>query len=440
MLLSENEPIKILGFENNDLGGGAHVVNVIKVEKDKTNPKVFNVYIYDNREPDSSSIIKINTLENNGNGTWFYSSLPDWGGDSLFYLIDPSISYLSNPSFDNINNNKKTIALYDTLIQIFNQESQDILIYDNLGNNSGFVNDTLFRNIPNSTADIIPSGIKLAPYSYTLTPGEYSILLKGFKSETIQLGLFTGNKSFSYERYNATSSQTDKLNFDDGVSVSNPDPEVKTISLLNIQDETTHDKLFAFSSLEMAQNDSVKIENLGSDNFKLISYGSTKNYDIELNYVSQLELGRFINANIDLPSNSSHIFVPEWNNVTNSQLVILEDLGNNGTIDDTLRVNNIITNTEEEFVPLPDKYFLAQNYPNPFNPSTLIKYEIKNDAMVTLKVYNILGKEVASLVNEIKRAGRYEIEFNGSNLSSGIYYYRLDAGEFSETRKMLLIK
>ncbi|MFZ1322143.1 MAG: T9SS type A sorting domain-containing protein, partial [Ignavibacteria bacterium] len=215
---------------------------------------------------------------------------------------------------------------------------------------------------------------------------------------------------------------------------------VKIISLLNIQDETTFEKVFAFSSLDLAQNDSVKIENLGSDNFKLISYGTTKNYDIELNYGSQTEQGRFMNVNIPLPSNSSHTFIPNWNNVTTSQLVILQDIGNNGTIDDTIRVINIITNTEQGSLILPDNYSLYQNYPNPFNPSTVIKYDIKNSGLVSLKVYNVLGSEVASLVNEVKQAGRYEVEFNGLNLNSGIYYYRLQAGEYTETKKMLLLK
>ncbi|MBK7157093.1 MAG: T9SS type A sorting domain-containing protein [Ignavibacteria bacterium] len=91
-------------------------------------------------------------------------------------------------------------------------------------------------------------------------------------------------------------------------------------------------------------------------------------------------------------------------------------------------------------IEIPGNYKLYQNYPNPFNPSTKIKYDIKIDGLVTLKVYNILGSEVASLVSEVKQAGRYEVEFNGSNLGSGVYYYRLQAGDFSETKRMLLLK
>jgi len=88
---------------------------------------------------------------------------------------------------------------------------------------------------------------------------------------------------------------------------------------------------------------------------------------------------------------------------------------------------------------------LEQNYPNPFNPSTKIKYSIppniqREISNVSLKVYDVLGNIVATLVNEEKPAGNYEIEFDASNLSSGIYYYRLVTGSFTDTKKMILLK
>jgi hypothetical protein len=88
------------------------------------------------------------------------------------------------------------------------------------------------------------------------------------------------------------------------------------------------------------------------------------------------------------------------------------------------------------------KYALSQNYPNPFNPSTLISYELPLTGLVTLKVYDLLGREVATLVNEEKPAGSYNAQFTMNNvqLSSGIYFYKLQAGEFVETKKMILLK
>ena len=83
---------------------------------------------------------------------------------------------------------------------------------------------------------------------------------------------------------------------------------------------------------------------------------------------------------------------------------------------------------------------LVQNYPNPFNPFTTIQYSIPKQSIVTLRVYDVLGNEVAALVNEEKTAGTYEINFNASALSSGIYYYRLQAGSFVQTKKLVLLK
>ncbi|HQF42775.1 MAG TPA: T9SS type A sorting domain-containing protein [Ignavibacteriaceae bacterium] len=85
-------------------------------------------------------------------------------------------------------------------------------------------------------------------------------------------------------------------------------------------------------------------------------------------------------------------------------------------------------------------YSLSNNYPNPFNPSTTIKYQIPKSGLVTLKVYNVLGKEITTLVNEEKSVGSYEITFDASGLSSGIYFYKLSADNFQQTKKMILLK
>jgi hypothetical protein len=85
-------------------------------------------------------------------------------------------------------------------------------------------------------------------------------------------------------------------------------------------------------------------------------------------------------------------------------------------------------------------YSLSQNYPNPFNPSTSIKFEIPQSTFVKIIVYDVLGEEVATLLNEEKIAGTYEVNFNVKNLSSGIYFYTIYAGEFTSTKKMVLMK
>ncbi len=86
------------------------------------------------------------------------------------------------------------------------------------------------------------------------------------------------------------------------------------------------------------------------------------------------------------------------------------------------------------------EYAISQNYPNPFNPSTTINYQIPKSGLVSLKVYDINGNEVANLVNETKETGRYSVEFNAKNLASGVYFYRIISGDFVQTKKMAILK
>lgn len=89
---------------------------------------------------------------------------------------------------------------------------------------------------------------------------------------------------------------------------------------------------------------------------------------------------------------------------------------------------------------IPSEFLLSQNYPNPFNPSTLIEYGIPGPTLVKLTVYNELGTEVGVIVNKIQPAGNYSVKFDGSNLASGIYFYKLETPEFIQTKKMILVK
>ena len=139
-----------------------------------------------------------------------------------------------------------------------------------------------------------------------------------------------------------------------------------------------------------------------------ISYPLTvrvENIDIRL----QDETGRTINANL---KSGEDIVV---NDVTINKLMVSGEL-------------------------IPDKYALEQNYPNPFNPSTKIIYSIPEDGFVKLAVYNLLGEEVARIVSNVQKSGRYEVNFNANGLSSGVYVYRIEAENFSASKKLMLMK
>jgi len=172
-------------------------------------------------------------------------------------------------------------------------------------------------------------------------------------------------------------------------------------------------------------------------------------------------------VNIDLPFNNGNngtpvAVSPEWTDVVTIHFDIVDPNGapnlswlttssfwgiydaDNSTLWETGEFQDLPTSVEQ-VSDLPTKYELVQNYPNPFNPSTKIRYSVpivgtSLKKSVQLKVYDILGNEVATLVNEEKEAGNYEVEFSAVNLASGIYIYRLQAAEFSDTKKMILLR
>ena len=123
-------------------------------------------------------------------------------------------------------------------------------------------------------------------------------------------------------------------------------------------------------------------------------------------------------------------------------------VGDGGTILKTTNGGVTFIENEDNNIVQPKDYLLEQNYPNPFNPLTKIKFTIpsviasgaKQSQMITLRVYDILGNEIAVLINEDKQPGNYEVEFDALNLTSGVYFYQLKASSFVETKKMILLK
>jgi len=123
---------------------------------------------------------------------------------------------------------------------------------------------------------------------------------------------------------------------------------------------------------------------------------------------------------------------------------VAKDGGNSSileaSVDDIAFGENLQLNVAQDQSAIPAAFALRQNYPNPFNPSTTIEYHIPSQAFVTLSVFDVLGKQVASLVHHQKTPGRYSVTFNAVGLSSGIYFYRLQAGAFVESKKLMLVK
>ncbi|HPN38547.1 MAG TPA: T9SS type A sorting domain-containing protein [Melioribacteraceae bacterium] len=163
-----------------------------------------------------------------------------------------------------------------------------------------------------------------------------------------------------------------------------------------------------------------------------LSFGFTNNY---YNIYSYDEHGNCISGKCKAWAGS------QWN-PSRGNAIVLYNNGNDTLKYDTGEIYTeyiFFTEINDEVSPV-NSFSLEQNYPNPFNPSTTINYQIQNESLVTIKVYDILGKEVTTLVNENKAAGKYSVSFDAKNLSSGVYLYQIKAGSYISTKKMMLLR
>ncbi|HMS34678.1 MAG TPA: T9SS type A sorting domain-containing protein [Ignavibacteria bacterium] len=160
---------------------------------------------------------------------------------------------------------------------------------------------------------------------------------------------------------------------------------------------------------------------------------NNSNFEIERSSVngSYSKVGS-VAGNGTVPSTSNYFFT-DRNLSSGNYSYRLKQIDFNGNFE-YFNLNNEVN------VGIPSKFELSQNYPNPFNPSTTINFDIPSDGKVSIKLFDMSGKEVAVLVNEVKTAGYYSVNFNASSLSSGIYFYNITADNFTSTKKMTLIK
>jgi len=164
-------------------------------------------------------------------------------------------------------------------------------------------------------------------------------------------------------------------------------------------------------------------------------YRYTVNYGLETNNGT--------NNNETLLSTDHHFYIPSNYNITDSLFATVRDTF--GVMGKSELKNVVITKVENKIKNYNYDFKLYNNYPNPFNPSTKIKYtiptvETHSDATVQLKIYDVLGREVEILVNKEQIPGNYEVKFNVSKLSSGVYFYKLQVGKFSDVKKMVLMR
>ncbi len=428
------DSVKAISFFNVG-GSGGHTVVPYKLERFGN---LFQIYVYDSNNPgNDNAFLEIDSLNN----TWDEYLGLNWPtGNNRFYLEIPAVKYFTSPVLGKLTAPSGSPFFEGTTL-IGSDISNNISIVNSLGDSIGYSSGVSFNSIPGAIPVIPKIGRDHPPISYFVPNESYKLNLSHFDSSSAFISFIKDSTIYIYSREDAELNQTDQITLNNNLTLFSPDVSEKNLNLQVILDSFSSERVFVVKDLEAVQNDSINLSELNRENILLKNHGDEKNYELEIRYVSSLGNYKFSNSNINLAENSSHQIVPDWNDLQNQPVKILVDIGNDGTTDDTLSLKNEITGIKDGGSLLsPDNFHLAQNYPNPFNPVTTIQFSIPQRSNVTMKVYDILGNEVATLVNEEKDRGVYMVSFNASGLASGIYFYKLQAGSFVETKKMILIK
>jgi hypothetical protein len=186
--------------------------------------------------------------------------------------------------------------------------------------------------------------------------------------------------------------------------------------------------------------DGGEVWSMGSENIIRWETNITDSVRLDLLYGQQI-IRTVVDTTFGYPS-AYRWLIPNDLTVDTSYKIIIVSITDSSIIDTSDASFSIIPPSGVEIVnpDIPDEYYLFQNYPNPFNPTTRINYQIPELSFVILKVYDVLGNEITTLVNEEKSIGSYEVKFESNKLPSGIYFYQLQAGSYVETKKMVLLK
>jgi hypothetical protein len=335
-------------------------------------------------------------------------------------------------------------ASSDSSVSVFNSPYADIRIRNSAGETIGFAGGALIDSMPGARVRFDFSETGHPPGGYFLPPGDYTASIGSSLDSTTYFTMFLDSTAFSFHREGAGSSDNEVLRFSTAgghLSVTNPDSGSKPFFLQSIEKALGEETVCRVHVRAMPGGDSLGIELAGERNVALLVGGQDMTADLWLELAKDYANPLFRYGGIVLEGGATYLVAPLWDSLATIPLRIYVDRDRDGTPDDTLFLENQTTDVPQERQGLvPDRFELHQNYPNPFNSGTMVHYEVPEKCDVHLSVYDILGREVALLVNEQKSPGSYTVRFDASKLASGVYLCRLAAGQYTKTVKMALIR
>ena len=372
-----------------------------------------------------------------------------WGPANSSCYLEPDISnYLDTPLLgssktDHIN---KANAEEAPFIELAFSATAEISVTNASGESIGYADSAIFNDFSDGLPIVPKIGRAAPPVGFLLPEDQYNIEMTGLSDSLVSLTQISDTIVYDYTRRDGLSHQTDRLSVDSTFSVINPDSSGKVTMLTATSIDDDSERAFSVSGMNMTSDDIIGIQIPDKTNLRLTNYGSSKQYTLILRRSSTDGTVHFRHGSISLSSNSVHHIEPVWESVETEPVQILIDVGADGTVDDTVTVENETTGTVEDQNrqtsndATPTRFALAQNYPNPFNPETTFKFAIPQDGYVMLKIYDLLGNEVATVLSESLSSGEHTVAWSAESVAAGVYLYRLQSGSYSQTRKLVLLK
>jgi len=323
-----------------------------------------------------------------------------------------------------------------------------LLIENMQGGQIGINADGGFTHTLDQSMPIMPMNPETEakqPLGYFVPVDNYRISMHHSAQEASQLSMIGDNRIYTFRNLAPELEDREIIRFQNGLSVINPDAADKKMELEILTREPELERQYLMQKMDLSMNDSIHVT-LGEDlSIQILNMGKEKSYDLRVIQLPQDDRA----LQMDLPGltinpNSRLLLQTGRDLFLHDSIKILIDTNLDGIFNDSLRVIGVISTSGEadrqEERQLPQEYGLMQNYPNPFNASTTIAFELPEAASVRLELFTILGQHVATLEQGVFEAGRHTVMLDGSHLSSGMYVYRLQAGSFNKSRKLLLVK
>ena len=416
------------------------------------------IRVYDSNHPGSIKTVTINKQSN----SWTYTTDP-------FNVTDASKGVFVSPEADKyfldhdiapytagqLPEQIAALETYDELLDTYDTEETHISVYVNPGsalliqndegNAIGMLEDEVLIDMLPDAIPILafsPDLVHDLPMGYFIPRGAYKVSMHHYTDEPAAFSSYTEKELYTIRQPKVNPQQVDDIVIDNGLGIHSTEAghefDFEAISV-----DGAEEMMFTVESLASSPGDSLHFALADIRNFTLLNAGEAKTVNLSVLGIVEERRVEARYRSIPVRQNSRQLLIPDWTDPVDEPLLILIDTNLDGTYDDTLTVYSDETTGIGHRLPtdeLPEAFGLFQNYPNPFNASTIIRYGIKERVNVELSIYNILGQRITTLVNDIHERGYYEVSFDASHLSSGVYIYRLQAGEYVESKKLMLLK